>query len=396
MHSIAIVGAGPSGCYTAQALVKALPEARIDILDRLPVPYGLIRYGVACDHQGTKAVIRQFERVFERQGVGFFGNVTLGRDVSLEALRGMYDAVVLATGLHEDRALGLPGAALPEVIGAGVVTRAWNGFPDAVAPKLGKRVVVVGNGNVAVDLVRILGKGPDEFHGSDLPRAQGLALEAAGLERIDVVGRSPAVDAKFDPVMIRELGRLTRARVTVIGATGDGKIIDALAQIDGSAPEGASVDIVFHFGWTPRRIDGEDHVTGITFSAGEQSMTLPCDTVLTAIGFDGEIAAASAEGVLDTGLYATGWFRRGPRGTIPENRADALVLAARIATDLAETPGIKPGRDALSTLLPDAISYDGWKAIDLAETTDCPADRCRQKITTTADMLVLVQKNRGR
>lgn len=394
MPSIAIIGAGPSGCYTAQALAKALPEAQIDILDRLPVPYGLIRYGVAPDHQGTKGVIRQFERLFERQGVAFFGNVTLGRDLTLDDLRQMHDVVVLATGLHTDRQLGIPGAALGGVIGAGTITRRWNDYPDAVAPAVGARVVVIGNGNVAVDLVRVLAKSPDEFDGSDLAPETETQLSQAGVTRIDVVGRSPAEVAKFDPVMIRELGRLTDARIHVEGLTGEGKLIEALAAVNGHAPDGARKKIVFHFGWTPEQIEGTDHVEAARFRAtgGEARLVLPCDTVLTAIGFDGEIAKADSDGKIAPGLYSTGWVRRGPRGTIPENRADAQAVAARIAADLAELSEDKPGRAALIAHLPDAVTYDGWKHIDAAECTDCPPGRTRRKIATTARMIALARQ----
>ncbi len=391
MHSIAIIGAGPSGCYAAQALAKALPEARIDILDRLPVPYGLLRYGVATDHQGTKAVIRQFERLFERQGVAFFGNVTLGRDLTLNDLRQSHDVVVLATGLNADRPLGIPGDALPGVLGSGAVTRAWNDFPDAALPVIGPRVVVIGNGNVAVDLVRILAKTTGEFEGSDLGQNTAAALQAAGVLRIDVVGRSAAAVAKFDPVMISELGRLVDARIQVQGLNGEGKLIEALTAINGHAPEHAQKEIVFHFGWTPVQIEGRGHVEAARFrtTGGDAELVLPCDTALTAIGFDGETAGADAGGMIEPGLYATGWFRRGPRGPIPENRTDAQGVAARIAADLAQAPGGKPGRAALIARLPDAVSYQGWQRIDAAERADCPADRCRQKITTNAQMLRL-------
>lgn len=394
MHTVAIIGAGPSGCYVAQALSKALPDARIDILDRLPVPYGLIRYGVAPDHQGTKAVIRQFERLFERQGVAFFGNVTLGRDISLDELRDTHDVVVLATGLHDDRRLDIPGDGLPGVLGSGAVTRGWNDYPDAERPGIGPRVVVIGNGNVAVDLVRILAKSPDEFEGSDLAPETGAALVAAGITRIDVVGRSPAEVAKFDPVMIRELGRLAHARIHVQGLTGEGKLIEALGAINGHAPDGATREIVFHFGWTPDQIEGRSAVEAVRFRAtgGDASLVLPCDTVLTAIGFDGEVAQADAEGKIAPGLYAAGWFRRGPRGTIPENRADAQAVAARIAADLVQTSGGKPGRDALSARLPAAIGYDGWKRIDTAECAACQPGRSRRKIATTARMIALARQ----
>ncbi|MFZ1682318.1 MAG: FAD-dependent oxidoreductase, partial [Rhizobiaceae bacterium] len=204
MVSVAIVGAGPSGCYTAQALVKALPAAQIDILDRLPVPYGLVRYGVAPDHQGTKAVIRQFERLFERQGVAFFGNVTVGDDIALDELRELYDAVVLSVGLAGDRRLGIPGETLQGVHGSGALTRSWNDHPDSegFAPVIGQDVVIIGNGNVAIDLVRLLAKRGDELDGSDLSAEHGRALGEGPPRRITIVGRSDAAAARFDPVML--------------------------------------------------------------------------------------------------------------------------------------------------------------------------------------------------
>ena len=170
---IAIVGAGPSGCFMAQSLGKACPDVEITIIEKLPVPYGLVRYGVAPDHQGTKAVIRQFARLFEKQGVNFAGNVNVGAgdaaDLSLAELRDIFDVVVLATGLSEDRRLGLAGEQTGGVYGSGAVTRFWNDHPSdqALAPEFGNQVVVVGNGNVALDVVRLLAKGADDFNGSD-------------------------------------------------------------------------------------------------------------------------------------------------------------------------------------------------------------------------------------
>lgn len=394
MASVAIIGAGPSGCYTAQALLKALPDAQVDIIDRLPVPYGLIRYGVAPDHQGTKAVIRQFARLFERQGVGFFGNVELGRDVTLDALRADYDAVVLATGLSGDRKLGVPGEDLPGVLGSGALTRLLSDHPEAAAAEIGAEVVIIGNGNVAIDLLRMMAKAPGEFHGSDLSSGNLERLTAAGPRRITIIGRSPAEAAKFDPVMLRELGRLETARIEVIGAAGEGKLIEALAGIDGHAPEGAAHHITFRFGWTPARVQGADHVEGVEFTASDgsgETLTLPCDTLATAIGFQAapdapDSSGAGEDGAIAPGLYATGWARRGPRGTIPENRADAQAVAARIAADLAGTAAGKPGRAALAARCRHAVAYDGWQRIDAAECADCPAERVRVKITSLERM----------
>lgn len=386
MHSIAIVGAGPAGCFTAQALAKLLPEARIDILEALPVPYGLIRYGVAPDHQGTKGVIRQFERLFERQGVAFFGNVSVGDDVPFDDLTKIYDAVILATGLATDRRLGVLGDDLPGVSGAGAVTRGWNDFPDATPVQVGPRVVVIGNGNVAVDLVRLLAKGPTEFEGSDLS-----ILPSTGVQRIDVVGRSAADLAKFDPVMIRELGRLEGARLHLHGLQGEGNCVEALRALEGHAPEGAGCDVHFHFGWHPEAIEGTDHVTAARFRQGDARLVLPCDTVLTAIGFLPESAFTDMGGANMPGLYSVGWLARGPRGTIPENRADAQIVAQRVAADLATLVAEKPGRAALAALVPQAVDYAGWLRIDAAERAAAPEGRVRAKIRTKAEMLAIAR-----
>lgn len=403
MRQVAIIGAGPSGCFAAQALLKALPDVQIDILDRLPVPYGLVRYGVAPDHQGTKAVIRQFERLFERQGVAFFGNVRLGVDVTLDDLALLYDAVVLATGLSGDRRLGIAGEDLAGVFGAGAVTRAWNDHPDANGwhPRIGREVVVMGNGNVAVDLVRLMAKTAPEFDGSDFAPRHLEALQATAPRHITLVGRSPAAQARFDPVMLRELGRLENARIRVCDLAGSGAVIDALVAIDGHGAQDAAHTLTLRFGWTPRALTGQDHVEGAQFVASDGSGTafeLPCDTFLTAIGFQADDPALSGhaampDGFVCPGLYATGWFRRGPRGTIPENRADAQTVAARIAADLAAPrTAPKPGRAALLARLPQAVSHDGWLRIDRAEREAAPATRCRLKIADRQTMLTLARQ----
>ncbi|MCR4268190.1 FAD-dependent oxidoreductase [Nitratireductor sp. ZSWI3] len=405
-RAVAIVGSGPSGCYLAQALLKAAPELRVDLIDRLPVPYGLVRYGVAADHQGTKGIVRQFERLFERQGAGFVGNVAVGEDVSLAALREAYDAVVLAAGLSGDRALGIPGEDLEGVHRAGRLTRALYEHPDAEPlPELGPRVVIMGNGNVAIDILRLLAKTPAELAGSDLGAGPSAWLAGSAIEEIDIVGRSPAAEAKFDAVMVKELAKLEGVTIRVIGAGASDdpeatKKIAALEMLDGHAT--GARRITFRFGLTPVELLGEGGRVGearFRDSAGA-TVALCCSAFLTAIGFEAEglllreeligSAADREAGVIEPGLYATGWFRRGPRGTIPDNRADAQLLAARILADLdarGDAPE-KPGRSAF----PDwrsIVDYDGWKRIDAAETAAAPQDRCRAKIPTRETMLAL-------
>ena len=158
---IAIVGAGPSGCYVADALGRKLPGARIDVFDRLPTPFGLVRGGVAPDHQGTKNIARQFERILGKEGVRFLGNIAIGRDLAYAELKEAYDVLVIATGALQDRRLGIPGEDLDAVYGSGRFVAWYNGIPDGrdLDPRLdGKSLAIVGNGNVALDIARLLAK----------------------------------------------------------------------------------------------------------------------------------------------------------------------------------------------------------------------------------------------
>ncbi|WP_271408607.1 FAD-dependent oxidoreductase [Pseudomonas sp. Q1-7] len=421
--TVAIVGTGPSGCYVAQALRKAWPGAEIAMFDRLPVPYGLVRYGVAPDHSGTKSVIRQFERLFEREHVRFIGNLEIGKDLPLEELRRAYDIVVLATGLYGDRRLSIPGDDLERIYGAGRMTRLLNDHPDEVdfVPRLGRRTVIVGNGNVAIDLLRLLTKSHDEFEGSDLSDESLAQLLSAPLDAIDIVGRSPAALAKFDTVMVKELARLANVRFEIgagstlepaTSAQEQAKIEAILALREaGSQAMPRHTTVTFHFGWVPEAIHGEERVEAISFVSADgsgQHIRLEADSVVTAIGFQEQAGtglnrdALSSEttdidsGFLASGLYCAGWFRRGPRGTIPENRADAKAIADNIVqavSDGALAIG-KPGYSAI----PDAVKehlvdYQGWKRIDKAELSNAPGGRVRRKVRTRTDMLSIAHEN---
>jgi ferredoxin/flavodoxin---NADP+ reductase len=396
---IAIVGAGPSGCYAAQALLKLAPALQVDIIDALPVPFGLVRYGVAADHQGTKAVSRQFARVFERQGARFFGNVRIGRDISLNALRDAYDTVVLAAGLSEDRRLGIPGDDLRGVYGSSALTRALNDHPDAAPlPDLGANPVIVGNGNVAIDLLRVLTKTADELNGSDLGDVPTEWLARHSFESVTIVGRSPAGRAKFDPVMVRELGKLADVSIEVTGShrpddADEQKRIEALASIDGHVT--GRTRIVFRFDLQPLAVEGDTHVTGLRVAGAGGEETIPASSILTAIGFacggnlDRDALFASGEpdeiGMLADGLFAVGWFRRGPRGTIPDSRSEAQAMATRIVAELAPNPA-HPG-SAIFGNLTRIVDYSGWQKIDEAELASASPTRCRRKLSTTDALL---------
>lgn len=439
--AVAIVGAGPSGCFTAQAIRRAFPSARIDVFERLPVPYGLVRYGVAADHQGTKSVTRQFERLFTHDGVRFHGNVALGRDVDLVSLRAAFDAVVLATGVHADAPLGIPGAGLPGVLGSGRLTRALNGYPDAEPlPSLGREVVVIGHGNVAVDVVRLLTRDRPGLAGSDV-RDDVRDRLVSHLRTLHVVGRSPFADAKFDAVLVRELATMRGVSHTVHGLDacgmppGKDARVDALRTLAQLSFDDADVHVEWWFGLTPIEIEHDlGHPTAMhggpraphAFSDAEGAPTssgcpfadprpaspnagrvcavhfadpdgvhtrLHADTVVTAIGFrsDGETPVdpgSHATGRVEPGLYVAGWLRRGPHGTIPTHRDDARQLARLVRDDLAAGghSATKPGHVALGEL-PGVVDFDGWRRIDRHETTAAARGRVRAKLSSHAKLV---------
>jgi ferredoxin--NADP+ reductase len=388
---IAIVGSGPSGCYTAQFLRKRWADAEIVVFDRLDTPYGLIRYGVAPDHLGTKGIAKQFDRLFARDRVRFAGGVEVGRDVTIDELRADFDAVVLATGLWADRTIdGFHDASgsvtHAGVYGSGTLTRMINGFPARRSDeiRIGRRTVIVGNGNVAVDLVRLLLVSRASLAELGVPEDAIDALQSGPVERIHVVGRSGATAAKFDTAMIRELGKLPDVRfrcdddLPATGASagaGAGAGVDASAGVDVStgaeakvaalaglisdSPTIAAREVQFHFGWTPDHLEG-DHLEGderveravFRPTSGEPGeLTLETDSVCTAVGFtafaDDVLLRSTLEseatdlgrGVLAEGVYCVGWLRRGPVGTIPANRVDARTVADAIIADVESRRG---------------------------------------------------------
>lgn len=415
--SVAVVGSGPSGCYLAQVLRKTWPKAAICVIDRLPVPYGLIRYGVAPDHQGTKTVTRQFDRLFEREGVRFLGNVEVGKDLPLQALRDAFDAVVLATGLHGDRRLGVPGDDHPAVYGAGRVTRLANTHPDEAHDdvRLGRRVVVVGHGNVAIDVLRLIVKSDVDFLNSDVDDDALAAMMAEPVERIDIIGRSPVEAAKFDTAMVRELGRIEGVAFewpdgppAIPVDDGENRArVEALASLPTVGSGSARVTVAFRFGWSPARVEDCQGGLRVAFSGKDgETLQLDVDSAVTAVGFTeragldiarSEVEAPGADlptGRLDARLYCTGWFRRGPRGTIPENRADARMVAEAVVTDLGrgEASLGRPGVEALPPdVLAKAVDFRGWKAIEAAEVGAARAGRLRRKIKERAHLLDIVR-----
>ena len=404
MKSIAIIGSGPAGCYLADQLLRLIPDASIDVLEKLPVPFGLIRYGVAPDHQSTKVVSRLFDRVLARDKVGFFGNVEVGRDVRLDELISLYDAVVLATGAARDRCLGIPGEDLPGVIGSGAFVGWYNGRPHAGAPVTRdiQSAVIIGNGNVALDVARMLAKGPEEFAGSDVAGEFLAWLAAQPLETVHIVGRRGAAEAKFTDHELAELGALQRAQPVLSDAAtlpGDTAVVKTLRGFAGSNSRNAPVTINFHFNLAPSAFVGDGNLQEVRFrSAGGETVNLPAQLAVTCIGYEAlpccSVAPANGifanqNGKVGERLYVVGWAKRGSSGTIPTNRVEAQQLAQKIAQEMQS--GERPGGTGVRKLLEERdvrwVDYSGWRRIDAAEVARAGNGRSREKFSSPDEML---------
>ncbi|NKB55660.1 MAG: pyridine nucleotide-disulfide oxidoreductase [Alphaproteobacteria bacterium] len=429
--SVVIVGSGPSGFYVAEALIKSEADVAIDIVDRLPTPYGLIRGGVAPDHQSTKRVTRAYERTALNEKVRYYGNVELGRDVSLDELRAAYDAVVLTIGMPGDSKLGVPGEDKKGVIGSAAFVGWYNGHPDFkdLDPCLETgNVVVIGNGNVAIDVARVLVKTPAEMTEADLPRHVSDAIQASPVTDVYMVGRRGPVEAKFTNVELREMGQLENAAAIVDPGdlpeevTGDWSDRDkrlrernlaSLKEFSTAPRDGKAKSVHFTFYAKPVEIVGPDRVTGARLEKtrvvnGRAEGTgafvdIECGLVVPAIGytldppqdvpFDQSTGTIRNDnGRVEDGVYVAGWAKRGPSGVIGTNKPDGQNAAAQILEDVKN--GSKPGRTQFETLLKSRniewVDFAAWQRIDAAEVANAPPGAPREKFVTTADMLKLL------
>jgi NADPH-dependent glutamate synthase beta subunit-like oxidoreductase len=427
MRHIAVIGSGPAGYYTAEACQKAFGEdVRVDIIDRLPVPFGLIRTGVAPDHQSIKGVSRRYEAVALTENVRFVGNVTIGQDVSIDELRTLYDAVVLATGAPHDRKLDIPGAELPGVVGSAAFVGWYNGHPDYadLAPPLDGPAVVIGNGNVALDVARILAKTREEFAGSDIVGHALTALQDAHVDTITLLGRRGPHQIAMTPKELGELGELERARPIVDPADlppldtdslldpGQRKSVTHLRNFAVANGADKPVHIVFDFFAMPVALEGEGKVERVvverTALDGEgrangtgERYQIPASLVVSCIGYrtppidgvpydDRSGRFANEEGRVLPGLYAVGWARRGPTGTIGTNRPDGFAIADKIVADIGEGAG-KEGRTGLDALLAgrgvEVVTFRDWQKIEAAENAAAREGSPREKFTRVEAML---------
>lgn len=408
--SIAIVGSGPAGCYTAQFCRKAWPDAEITVFEAAAVPYGLIRYGIAADHQGTKEVVRQFERLFDRAGVRFAGNVRIGTDLPFDALTAAFDVVVLATGIRSDRPLGIPQEPGARVVGAGALMRALNGHPGALdevvqsGGALGERLALIGNGNVAIDVLRVLLKSADAFHGSDIDDHALETLRPQPIAQVQVIGRSAPARARFDPAMVKEFAALPGILRSVrgTGEPDDERVLEMLTGTAAHAPveiggETQQAEVVFHFRLVPERIALRDGATILSVrDAVGELIEIEVDTVITAIGFSHHPESPDlTQDWAGAGVYRVGWAS-GSHGALPQNRREAKELVDRIASDLAASGTGEPsaGFAAIAPLIADrAVYYADWLRIDAHETGAAPAGRTRVKVVDHEQMLAIARED---
>ncbi|GAB4190898.1 MAG: FAD-dependent oxidoreductase [Roseiflexaceae bacterium] len=452
---VAIIGAGPAGFYAAEALLKQKNlVCSIDFFNRFPTPFGLVREGVAPDHQSIKSVTRIYDRIASSPNVRYFGNVTFGSDVKHEDLRPLYDQIIYAVGAQSDRRMNIPGEDLDGSFPATAFVGWYNGHPDYRDMQFDlahERVVVVGNGNVAMDVTRILTTDPDELAKTDIADYALEQLRASQVREVVMLGRRGPAQAAFTNPELKEFGELAGVDVLVdptdleldhesaADAAEDKtatRNIELLREYAARQPSGAARRINMRFLVSPVELLGEDgrvtavvieknrlvgdRVGGLRAKGTGVFETLKVGMVLRSVGYRGVPLAGvpfdhsshtipnvagrvvrEGSGDLVPGEYVVGWIKRGPSGVIGTNKPDAVSTVQSMIEDLAELPGIAdeqrdPQRIValLQERKPDMVSYDAWRILDAFETSrGAEQGRPRVKVTSVPEMLEVI--NRG-
>jgi len=428
----AVIGSGASGCYAVEALLRGDPELRVDVIERLPTPFGLIRYGVAPDHQGTKAVIRTLGRILEQERVTFYGGVYAGRDISLSEIRTRYDAVILATGVNRDRQLQLPGETLAGVVGSGALASWYNDHPFATdfsgLVAGAKRVLIIGAGNVAIDVARMFLKGANGFDGSDISPSVLEAFCSQSERRIVIVARRGPQHAKFSLSELRELMRQAPGRVFLNPRTRaaffQGGSKTSAFPVGAALPEILALpdtpsdafeylgkhSVEFRFDTHPTEFlphSSNDHLLGAalfsTTNIGSTSSNcerLDIDLTVTCIGYEHAIRRdvdifagelANKDGRISERLYVVGWAKRGPSGAIGTNRTDSHQVADFALEETIPIAGLNSESIGIRPLLEKAgirwTDYQGWKRIDSKEIRIAASNRARLKISSYSELI---------
>ena len=431
---VAVVGSGPAGFYAAGALLSADPPAEVDMLERLPTPWGLVRLGVAPDHPKLKTVSRAFERIADQPGFRFLGNVEFGRDIHHSDLVRLYDAVIYAVGAQTDRRLGIPGEDLPGSWAATEFVAWYNGHPDFQQLDFDlsvERAVVIGNGNVALDVARMLALTQEELAPTDATDASIAAIASSPIREIVVVGRRGPAQAAFTTPELQEMGELAGADVVVEPSDLDGaepqgtnaeRNVAVLQDFAAREPEGKPRRVVFRFFRSPVAILGEERVEGIELVRNEldgneravatdEHETLSCGLVFRSVGYHGvELPGVPFDaksgtipnegGRVEPGVYCAGWIKRGPTGVIGTNKKDATETVEHLLADVAAgrlEP--KPGASAaaVDALLAErgarVVEYAGWTSIDEVErAAGEKGGRPRVKLCSWDDLLAAAER----
>ncbi|WP_022721712.1 FAD-dependent oxidoreductase [Rhodopseudomonas sp. B29] len=425
---IAVVGSGPAGFYAAEALLRSGVPIAVDMFERLPVPHGLVRFGVAPDHPKLKLVSITFDKIAAQPGFRFVGGVGVGEDVGIDELRAAYDGVVLATGADLSRPLGIPGENLPGCYHAGDFVAWYNGRPDSreLPFDLAHEVaVVIGHGNVALDVARILSKTADELRQTDIATHALEMLAESRVREVHVIGRGGPLQAKFGAKELRDFLNLSQCDpwidpndiAGVPQTSGDPEQDDRQALFRAFAEQAPAKPrrCIFRFGLAPVSIGGQSCVESISCRQSAKTVEpIQCGAIFSSIGrrtaplagvpYDEERGLhANIDGrVVDgerlvRGLYVCGWSKRGPSGTIGTNRACGMATAEAVVADLAT--GVPPRSDRPDALMmrlrqrgQRLVSYQDWTAIDAAEKRRGQLQgRPREKFVSVPDMIAALE-----
>jgi ferredoxin--NADP+ reductase len=395
-YKVAIIGAGPAGYFAAQALQNLQNDDlsfSIDIIERLPTPWGLVRSGVAPDHPKIKTVSKVFEKVATAGNVRLFGNVELGRDISIEDLKARYDAVVIATGTSLGKKLGIPGEDLPGSMSAATFVPWYNAHPDFKDENVDlstSTAVVIGAGNVAMDVARMLALEPSELDPTDTADHAIDALKASAVRTVIISARRGAEHAAFTSPELRELPKLEHTNVIIekkdidealarVGENVEKDVknnLEAMALIADQVPAGHERTMKFQFLATPKEIRGEGKVQEVLFTktGTDEEFSIKCGLVITAIGYEASPIAGikfeggkvvNNDGRVEDNVYVVGWAKRGPSGVIGTNKSDSSDVMKLLVEDLKEPKLHTDIADLLSGVT--IVSQGNWEAINAAE-----------------------------
>ena len=394
-YKVAIVGAGPAGYFAAQALQNLQTDDlsfEIDMIERLPTPWGLVRSGVAPDHPKIKTVSKVFEKVATAEGFSLYGNVELGTDISIDVLKAKYDAVVIATGSANGKKLGIPGEDLPGSISAAEFVPWYNGHPDFAdfSPELDcDTAVVIGAGNVAMDVARMLALEPSELDETDTALHAIDVLRKSNIRKVVISARRGPEHAAFTSPELRDLPKLEHTNVLMhpadiaaalerAGAEPEKEVrnnLEAMRLISELEQGKHARTMEFQFLHTPTEFRGNGKVEEVVFttSAGEEKV-IKCGLVITAIGYEADPLAGipyekgkvlNTDGRVAENVYVVGWAKRGPSGVIGTNKSDAADVMNLLLADMTEP---KPAADLTSLITTNkVISQSHWESINAAE-----------------------------